>query len=237
MFKSLEIHTVHGRRIFHTSEACEKLIEAGAVVPGLILSLLLTRFMRLGPTPFWRLTWVQGTAYKCKFKPSVAYLKSGRLVSWFDCSKFTILSKDEQNDSELTVSHRIPMTRFREAFDALLNGTACKIILDPQNWRLINFEICEKPGIRLPQKASLLNQCGGRKQWDTRFAGGDRKKFNLVIVEANVPHTKELELWCVGAQVRSQFEARNEKLCLDWNFWRRQGQKSSSIRHFFYHSP
>jgi len=67
VFKSLEIHTVHGRRIFHTWEQCEKLIESGQVVP------------------------------------------------------------------ELTVSHRIPMSQYQQAFDALLKGEACKIIMDPQS--------------------------------------------------------------------------------------------------------
>merc|ERR1719370_1533953 len=66
VFKSLEIHTVHGRRIFHTWEECEQLISSGKVVP------------------------------------------------------------------EITVSHRIPMSNFHEAFDVLLKGKACKIILDPQ---------------------------------------------------------------------------------------------------------
>ena len=37
VFKSLEIHTVHGRRIFHTWEECEKLIQSGAVKPGLVI--------------------------------------------------------------------------------------------------------------------------------------------------------------------------------------------------------
>ena len=35
IFKSLEIHSVHGRKIFHTWEECEKLIESGRVKPGL----------------------------------------------------------------------------------------------------------------------------------------------------------------------------------------------------------
>jgi threonine 3-dehydrogenase len=29
VFKSLEIHTVHGRKIFHTWKECEKLISSG----------------------------------------------------------------------------------------------------------------------------------------------------------------------------------------------------------------
>ena len=34
VFKSLEVHTVHGRRIFHSWEECEKLIHSGLVKPG-----------------------------------------------------------------------------------------------------------------------------------------------------------------------------------------------------------
>ena len=66
VFKSLEIHTVHGRRIFHSWAACEQLIASGQVKP------------------------------------------------------------------ELTVSHRLPMTDFESAYEILLSGKACKIILDPQ---------------------------------------------------------------------------------------------------------
>ena len=59
-------HTVHGRRIFHSWEECEKLIASGQVAP------------------------------------------------------------------EKTVSHRLPMSDFENAYDILLSGRACKIILDPQ---------------------------------------------------------------------------------------------------------
>ena len=38
VFKSLEIHTVHGRKIFHTWEECEKLIQSGAVKPGPVIN-------------------------------------------------------------------------------------------------------------------------------------------------------------------------------------------------------
>ena len=41
VFKSLEIHTVHGRKIFHTWEECEKLIQSGAVKPGLVIKKML----------------------------------------------------------------------------------------------------------------------------------------------------------------------------------------------------
>ena len=34
VFKSLEIHTVHGRRIFQSWKACEDLIASGKVKPG-----------------------------------------------------------------------------------------------------------------------------------------------------------------------------------------------------------
>ena len=63
---SLSMRSVHGRRIFHSWEECEKLIASGQVAP------------------------------------------------------------------EKTVSHRLPMSDFENAYDILLSGRACKIILDPQ---------------------------------------------------------------------------------------------------------
>ncbi|XP_076822977.1 L-threonine 3-dehydrogenase-like isoform X1 [Clavelina lepadiformis] len=66
LFKSLNLNTVHGRRIFHTWEECEKLIADGKV----------------DPLP--------------------------------------------------VVSHQLPISKFEEAFKALLSGNACKIIMDPQ---------------------------------------------------------------------------------------------------------
>ena len=38
VFKSLTLHTVHGRRIFQTWEACEDLVAAGKVKPSTIVS-------------------------------------------------------------------------------------------------------------------------------------------------------------------------------------------------------
>ena len=67
VFKSLTLHTVHGRRIFETWTQCEKLIADGKVDPKLI------------------------------------------------------------------VSHDIKMTDWQNAFDTLMSGKACKIVIDPQN--------------------------------------------------------------------------------------------------------
>ncbi|XP_039273046.2 L-threonine 3-dehydrogenase-like [Styela clava] len=67
VFKSLTINTVHGRRIFHTWEECEKLIVEKKVDPSIV------------------------------------------------------------------ISHDIPMSKFRDAFNALFSQDACKIVLDPQN--------------------------------------------------------------------------------------------------------
>lgn len=67
VFKSLELHTVHGRRIFETWTQCEKLIADGKVDPKKI------------------------------------------------------------------VSHDIKMTDHQLAFDTLMSGKACKIVIDPQN--------------------------------------------------------------------------------------------------------
>ena len=35
---------------------------------------------------------------------------------------------------EMTVSHRVPLSDFKTAYDALLSGKACKIIMNPQAW-------------------------------------------------------------------------------------------------------
>jgi len=67
VFKSLTLHTVHGRKIFETWTQCEKLISDGKVDPKLI------------------------------------------------------------------VSHDIKMTDWQSAFDTLMSGKACKIVIDPQN--------------------------------------------------------------------------------------------------------
>jgi len=66
IFKSITLTTVHGRRIFHTWEQCEKLISEKKVDPTLI------------------------------------------------------------------VSHEFSMTRWQEAFDMLMSGAACKIVVDAQ---------------------------------------------------------------------------------------------------------
>jgi len=66
IFKSITLTTVHGRRIYHTWEQCEKLISEGKVDPTLI------------------------------------------------------------------VSHEFPMTKWQDAFDDLMSGTACKIVVDVQ---------------------------------------------------------------------------------------------------------
>jgi len=66
IFKSLTLTTVHGRRIFHTWEECERLISEGKVDPTLI------------------------------------------------------------------VSHEFTMTNWQDAFDALMSGNACKIVVDVQ---------------------------------------------------------------------------------------------------------
>lgn len=65
VFKSLTITTVHGRRIFHTWEECEKLIANKKVNPSLL------------------------------------------------------------------VSHDVPMSQYPVAFDALLSGISCKVIMNP----------------------------------------------------------------------------------------------------------
>ena len=66
VFKSLQLRTVHGRRIFHTWVETERLLAEG----------------------------------KIKIDP--------------------------------VVSHRFPMSKYEDAFEALFSGKACKIIIDPQ---------------------------------------------------------------------------------------------------------
>ena len=67
VFKSLTMHTVHGRRIFDTWEKCETLIADGKVKPTMI------------------------------------------------------------------VSHEFKMTEHQKAFDVLMSGDACKIVVDPKS--------------------------------------------------------------------------------------------------------
>nr|CAB3266482.1 sorbitol dehydrogenase-like [Phallusia mammillata] len=66
VFKSLTICTVHGRRIFHTWEECERLIA------------------------------------------------------------------EKKVDAKVVVSHDLPMSKYKDAFQSLLSGQACKIVMDPQ---------------------------------------------------------------------------------------------------------
>ncbi|WAQ96088.1 TDH-like protein [Mya arenaria] len=41
------------------------------------------------------------------------------------------LLASHQVDVTKVISHRFPMSNFREAFEVLFNGTACKIVMDP----------------------------------------------------------------------------------------------------------
>ena len=67
IFKSLTMHSIHGRRIFETWEACEALVAEGKVKPSLI------------------------------------------------------------------VSHEFKMSDHLKAFDVLISGEACKIVVDPKD--------------------------------------------------------------------------------------------------------
>ena len=70
VFKSLTLHTVHGRRIFQTWEAGERLVAEGKVKPSMI------------------------------------------------------------------VSHQYKMSDFTQAFETLMSGKACKIVVDPKEWNI-----------------------------------------------------------------------------------------------------
>jgi threonine dehydrogenase-like Zn-dependent dehydrogenase len=37
-----------------------------------------------------------------------------------------------QVDPSMIVSHRLPMSNWKEAFDVLMSGECCKIVIDPQ---------------------------------------------------------------------------------------------------------
>jgi len=66
LFKSLTLHTVHGRKIFHTWEHCERILADGKI------------------------------------------------------------------DISATISHRFGMSEWEQAFEALMSGKCCKIMIDPQ---------------------------------------------------------------------------------------------------------
>lgn len=56
----------------------------------------------------------------------------GRQVfhTWEETEKLTAEKKVK---TAAVISHRVPMSRFEEAFAALFSGQACKIVLDPHS--------------------------------------------------------------------------------------------------------
>ena len=82
LFKSLTLTTVHGRRIWHTWEACEALVAAGKVTIASPLTL------------------------------------------YSDCQLCP-----RQVDPTLIISHTFTLDTWQEAFDMLLSGKACKIVV------------------------------------------------------------------------------------------------------------
>nr|KAG5703163.1 hypothetical protein BaRGS_027328 [Batillaria attramentaria] len=64
------------------------------------------------------------------FKALTLKTVHGRLVfhTWEEIEK---LVAEGKVDVKKVVSHRVPMSKFEDAFKALFSGEACKILLDP----------------------------------------------------------------------------------------------------------
>ena len=60
------------------------------------------------------------------------YLVHGRRIfeTWTECEKLVAEGKVKPN---LIVSHQFKMSQSQEAFECLLSGKACKIVIDPKN--------------------------------------------------------------------------------------------------------
>ena len=66
------------------------------------------------------------------FKALTMHTVHGRLIfhTWEEIER---LVAEGQVDVKKVVSHRFPMSRFEDAFQALFSGQACKILLDPHH--------------------------------------------------------------------------------------------------------
>ena len=96
VFKSITLHTVHGRRIFDTWENCEKLVADGTYIFIVCISYLFV-ILQIHIRMHFSLNCIG------KVKPS------------------------------LIVSHQFNMNDHKNAFDVLMSGNGCKIVVDPQN--------------------------------------------------------------------------------------------------------
>lgn len=66
----------------------------------------------------------------CTFPSAFDILPLRIFHTWQECER---LLADGLVDAAPVISHRLPMSQFEHAFHELINGAACKIILDPQN--------------------------------------------------------------------------------------------------------
>jgi 2-desacetyl-2-hydroxyethyl bacteriochlorophyllide A dehydrogenase len=74
---------------------------------------------------------VENVATDILFKSLTVRSIHGRRIyrTWRECER---LLAEQVVDVKPIISHHIPLTRYEEAFGALIDGTACKIIIDPQ---------------------------------------------------------------------------------------------------------
>jgi threonine 3-dehydrogenase len=73
---------------------------------------------------------IQGTGKDFVFRSITVRGIHGRKIwhTWKESEKLML-----KINPEVMVTHKIPLTRYEEAFEALFSGQACKILLDPQN--------------------------------------------------------------------------------------------------------
>ena len=115
VFKSITLHTVHGRRIFETWENCEKLVAEGMYIS-------FGQCTQLGPSL------VRNPKEICDCYLYFANFKQDELYNIIFC-----LHSLGKVKPSLIVSHQFNMSDYQNAFGVLMSGNGCKIVVDPQN--------------------------------------------------------------------------------------------------------